>query len=84
MHGSNLTVGGRCSCGRWLAAATTYSYRSRADRYLFHRCFCGNEWTEHQTGIDPNEPVSSDEVIEVHIRLAAFKGSMTELLRLSA
>jgi hypothetical protein len=80
VQGSNLKVGGRCSCGRRLAAAATYSYRSRADRYLFHRCECGNEWTEHQTGIDPTEPVSSDEVIEVHIRLAALEGSITELL----
>ncbi len=84
MQGSDLSVEGSCSCGRWLAAATIYSYRSRGDRYLFHRCACGTEWTEHQTGIDPMDPVSSDEVIEVHIRLAAFVGSITELLPHSA
>jgi hypothetical protein len=77
---STLGQHGRCSCGRWLAAAATYSYRSRTDRYLFHRCECGNEWTEHQTGIDPTDPVSSDEVIEVHTRLAKFAGSISELL----
>jgi hypothetical protein len=75
---------GRCSCGRWLAAAAMYSYRSRSDRYVFHRCECGNEWTEHQTDIDPTDPVSSDEVIEVHTRLAKFAGSISELLYHSA
>lgn len=80
MQVSRLKVEGRCSCGRRLAAAAVYSYRSRADRYLFRRCECGYEWTEHQTGVDPTEPVSSDEVIEVHIRLAALEGSITELL----
>jgi hypothetical protein len=47
---------------------------------LFHRCECGAEWTEHQTDIDPTDPVSSDEVIEVHKRLAKFEGSIAELL----
>jgi len=42
---------------------------------------CGAEWTEHQTDIDPMDPVSSDEVIEVHTRLAKFEGSISELLR---
>jgi hypothetical protein len=39
------------------------------------------EWTEHQTDIDPTDPVSSDEVIAVHIRLAKFEGSISELLQ---
>jgi hypothetical protein len=30
--------------------------------------------------VDPAEPVSSDEVIEVHKRLAKFEGSIAELL----
>jgi hypothetical protein len=37
------------------------------------------EWTEHQAGIDPLVPVTSDEVIEVHALLAGFKGSIAEL-----
>ncbi len=41
---------------------------------------CGTEWTEHQTDVDPTDPVSSDEVIEVHKRLATFEGSIAELL----
>ena len=40
----------------------------------------GAEWTEHQTDIDPTDPVSSDEVIEVHKQLAKFEGSIAELL----
>jgi len=30
--------------------------------------------------VDPADPVSSDEVIEVHKRLAKFEGSIAELL----
>ena len=71
---------GKCVCGRRLKDATIYVYRSRTDRYLFHRCECGAEWTEHQTDVDPMDPVSSDEVIEVHRRLAKFEGSIAELL----
>lgn len=71
---------GKCTCGRRLKDASIYIYRSHTDRYLFHRCECGAEWTEHQTDIDPTDPVSSDEVIEVHKRLAKFEGSISELL----
>jgi len=31
--------------------------------------------------IDPTDPVTSDEVIEVHKRLAKFEGSIAELLQ---
>jgi hypothetical protein len=48
---------------------------------MFHRCECGVEWTEHHVDIDPTDPVSSDEVIEVHSRLAKFEGSIAELLQ---
>lgn len=47
---------------------------------MFHRCECGTEWTEHLTDIDPTDPVSSDEVIEVHRQLAKFEGPIAELL----
>jgi hypothetical protein len=80
MQGSNLEAEGRCSCGRWLAAAASYSYRSGTDRYLFHRCDCGHEWTEHESHIDLTEPVSSDEVIAVHVRMANFDGPIGDLL----
>jgi len=42
----------------------------------FGRCQCSD--------IDPMDPVSSDEVIEVHARLAKFEGSISELLHHSA
>ncbi len=38
------------------------------------------EWTVRQSDVDPLQPVSSDEVIEVHRRLAKFEGSIAELL----
>jgi hypothetical protein len=71
---------GKCACGRRLRDASIYIYRSHSDRYLFHRCECGMEWTVHQTDVDPTDPVSSDEVIEVHKQLAKFEGSIAELL----
>jgi len=72
---------GKCQCGRRLTDAAVYTYRSRTDRFLFHRCECGAEWTVHLTDIDPTDPVSSDEVIEVHRQLAKFEGSISELLQ---
>jgi len=72
---------GKCACGRRLQEASVYLYRSHTDRYLFHRCECGTEWTEHQTSVDPTEPISSDEVLEVHKQLAKFEGSIAELLQ---
>jgi hypothetical protein len=71
---------GKCLCGRRLKDAIVYTYRSHSDRYLFHRCECGTEWTEHRTDVDPTDPVSSEEVIEVHRQLAKFEGSIAELL----
>jgi len=70
----------KCACGRRLRDASVYIYRSHGDRYLFHRCECGVEWTVHHSDVDPLQPVSSDEVIEVHKRLAKFEGSIVELL----
>ena len=72
---------GKCACGRPRKDAEVYIYRSHTDRYLFHRCECGTEWTEHQTDIDPMDPVTSDEVLEVHKQLAKFEGSIAELLQ---
>ncbi len=72
---------GKCACGRRRKDASVYIYRSHTDRFLFHRCECGCEWTERVTDIDPTDPVTSDEVIEVHKRLAKFEGSLAELLQ---
>ncbi len=72
---------GKCACGRRLTDAAVFTYRSHTDRFLFHRCECGAEWTEHHQDIDPTDPVTSDEVIEVHRQLAKFEGSIAELLQ---
>jgi hypothetical protein len=71
----------RCTCGRSRAEAVVYLYRSRADTCVFHRCECGEEWTEHRADVDPTDPISSEEMIEVHARLAKFQGSMPELFQ---
>ena len=71
-------------CGRSRAEAATYVYRSNADRYVFHRCDCGAEWTEHREGIDPTVPVNGDEVIQVHVTLERFGGSFKDLLNATA
>lgn len=72
-----------CPCGRPLSATQTFSYCSSSARYLFHRCECGREWTGREEAVDRSKPVSSDEVLDVHERLAAFEGPLTELLGLS-
>lgn len=72
---------GKCVCGRELKDASTRVYRSNKKCHVFHRCECGVEWTEHSSEVDLADPVSSDEVIEVHARLATFEGSMAELLQ---
>jgi hypothetical protein len=71
---------GKCVCGRELKDAFACVYRSHGKCHVFHRCDCGEEWTEHRTEIDLADPVSSDEVIEVHTRLADFEGSISQLL----
>ena len=70
----------KCVCGRELEDASVCVYRSNNKVHVFHRCDCGVEWTEHRSAIDPSDPVSSDEVIEVHMRMATFDGSISELL----
>jgi len=69
-----------CTCGRQRAEAEATVYRSPVAEFVFHRCPCGREWTERRAGIDRSEPVSTDEVIEVHQCLAAFEGPLSELL----
>jgi len=63
--------------------AAIYIFRSHTDRYIFHRCECGREWTEHVSDVDPTEPVSTDEVLAVHERLAGFKGPLLDLFGLT-
>jgi len=64
-----------------LAAVSSLGQRLAGRRCRYRRRIYANiEWTEHLTDVDPMEPVSSDEVIEVHSRLAKFDGSIAELL----
>src|SRR5437660_4885337 len=64
---------GKCACGRRRKDAAIYTYRSRTDRYLFHRCECGTEWTEHQTDIAPTDPATPPAAIPVHNHLATLQ-----------
>jgi hypothetical protein len=70
---------GRCACGRLLADAAAFNYRTPDRRVTFRRCKCGLEWTEGGR-IRAGEPISVDEMIELHERLKEFEGSFKELL----
>ncbi len=70
-----------CTCGRRFTDATAYTYRSRAHMHRYFLCRCGSEWTESEDVIDLTEPVSADEVIEVHALLAAFRGSFADMFQ---
>jgi len=59
-------------------------YRSLNERFIFHRCACGNEWTEQEASVDPRDPISGDEVLKVHECHASFDGSISQLLGLRA
>ena len=72
----------RCTCGRSRTETQVSTYRSNATLFTFHRCECGLEWTVRSDGVDRAEPVTSDEVLEVHERMAVFEGPLTELLGL--
>jgi hypothetical protein len=70
----------RCACGRESKLAVATVYRSPQGRFVFHRCDCGVEWTERLEAVDPTEPISGDEVLEVHEVLALFEGSLADLI----
>src|SRR5258708_13226597 len=67
---------GKCACGRRKKDAAVYTYRSRTDRFLFHRCESGSEGTEHRTDIDPLDPVSSHKGLQLHKPLPQFQRSL--------
>ena len=71
-----------CACGRSVVEAAVTAYRSQRGHWHYHRCQCGAEWTEQQVGIDPYEPITSDELLVVHERLAEFEGPLQEMLGL--
>ena len=74
----------RCSCGRSRSEAAVSTFHSQASLFTFHRCECGLEWTEQSLGVDRSQPVTTDEVIEVHERMARFEGPLSELLGLKS
>ena len=75
--------GEQCRCGRPHGTARVASYRSQLGSYRYHRCDCGTEWTEHIPHVDRSEPVTGDEVLDVHLGLAKFHGRLTELIDLN-
>ena len=70
----------RCECGRKWSDCTYAVMRSGVRRLSFYRCECGREWTVQEDAPDPLDPVTSDEVLEVH-RLLGVDGSLDELLK---
>lgn len=69
-----------CACGRRRDAAASYIHQSGVATYVYRRCECGAEWTESRPGVDHREPVSMDEVLEVHTALARFEGDLRVLV----
>ena len=70
-----------CRCGRELGAAAVNVYRSQGNRFVFHRCECGLEWTEQFQDVDRSEPITGDEVLTVHEVLLAYEGTLPGLLQ---
>ncbi len=69
-----------CAGGRSRSEASSAVYRSQTAVFTFRRCQCGREWTERRDGFDPSQPISGDEVIEVHQLLRRFRGPLSEML----
>jgi hypothetical protein len=71
---------GECTCGRSDGTVRVVKYRSHTGEFRFHRCECGTEWTERLARVDRTQPVTSDELLDVHILLADFDGKITDLV----
>jgi hypothetical protein len=60
-----------CECGRPWSQCIYVVQRSGSLRLIHYRCQgCQLKWTVREEGIDPAEPVSIDEVLDVHRLLA--------------
>lgn len=60
----------RCDCGLPWSKCVVTVQRSGRHRWSYYRCpTCLREWTIQEDVADPTDPVSSDEVIEVHHQL---------------
>jgi hypothetical protein len=57
----------RCDCGQPWSKCVYVVQRSGARRWLYYRCIeCRREWTVQEDVADLADPVSTDEVLEVH------------------
>jgi hypothetical protein len=57
----------RCECGRPWSKCIFVVQRTSRLRLIHYRCTeCSREWTVREEGIDPADPVSIDEVLDVH------------------
>jgi hypothetical protein len=71
----------RCECGRPKAdAIASHRYHSGEHVYTFHRCECGREWTEDKIDVDERDPVTAEEVLNVHEFFKRFDKPLSELL----
>jgi hypothetical protein len=70
----------RCPCGRWPAGHRVVSYRGSSASYRYHRCDCGTEWTERLTCIDRAQPITGDELLDVHLALARDDLALAEII----
>ena len=70
-----------CDCGRPWSACVYVIQRSGIHRWIHYRCqACAREWTVQEDVADLEEPVSSDEVLEVHKQLMD-QGALVDLFR---
>ena len=79
MHNTQLhQTSGGCACGRDRTDAAPTILHSVTGTYVFRRCACGLDWTEHGAGRDPSEVHSSVDVAEAHAQFKAFHWSVSE------
>ena len=72
----------RCECGRGWDQCIHLIQRSGDTRFTWYRCQgCNREWEVVETVDDLADPVSSDEVLEVHRLLTATDLTLGELTR---
>lgn len=64
----------KCECGRKWSECVYVVQRSGQNRWIHYRCICSREWTVHEMDADPADPVTSDEIIELH---RILKGDLT-------
>lgn len=71
----------RCECGRPWSKCIYVVQRTSKLRLLHYRCTeCSREWTVREDSLDLGEPVSIDEVLDVH-RLLADDVAISELFQ---